>query len=196
MGSGWLPEPDKAEEPNPSPPANLKIKSCYVWKEMEILIALQDVFKISLGFLLGLLAFNCQEAIKDEKESRKALRLFFQEIRMNLISCGVMLGSEEFKLLDTDGLSKFKLHSSFSISKAVAKYMIFIEYANSNIMDCLNFERFYKADSKNRTQENEKTLHAKRYRVSERLKDFQGTMGETQNDLKPQLKKWRINLKS
>ncbi len=103
-----------------------------------------------------------------------------------------MINSQQFKLLDMDAANKFKNDFSLSLSKNIVKYMLFIEYTNKDLIDHLNFERFYNADSQNRTQENEKALHAKRSRAIESLRGFQNTIAEAKTDLTMQLKGWEI----
>ena len=154
---------------------------------MEILLNLQDVFKVLLGFFFALLVFNYQEEKRDKRESKKILRIFFREIRLNVISCGNMIKSEKFKPFDTHALQKVKYNPFLDVQENLAQYMILVDHVNFDIMDYLNFQRFFTSDTRNRNQDNERGLHAKRARVVESLKNFQETLVVVRDDVATQI---------
>ncbi len=143
-----------------------------------------------------MLAFNYQEETRDKREAKKLLRIFFREVRFNAISCGSMIKTEKFRLLDTDTLLKIKFNSSIDVNENLATYMLLVSDANSDIADYLSFLKFYTSDTKNRSNENERGLHAKRSRVIDSLRNVQENIILVRDELATRLNKLGILKKS
>ncbi|MFH0984943.1 MAG: hypothetical protein V1882_05345 [Candidatus Omnitrophota bacterium] len=162
---------------------------------IEILEKFQGAFLVLLSsllsFLFALWAFNHQEARREGKNEKDVLKNFLSEIKLNEIRCGMMVDSESFNLFDIDVLNRFKNSAQF-LSKAIAKYVIFIGLVNNSVADFLDFERFYTGDAKNGTQENEKASNSKRIRLLESLKSFQETLAMAKADVAAILEKGKM----
>lgn len=103
-----------------------------------------------------------------------------------------MIKSETFSPLDTDALQKVKSNPLLDVQENLAEYMILIGSVNFDITDYLNFQQFFTSDSRNRNQENEKGLYAKRARAIESLKSFQKTIIAVRDDVATQLDRLSI----
>lgn len=159
---------------------------------LTLLLDLQDLFKVLLGFLFALLAFNYQENRKENKERLKALQAFYREIRLNRLSAKVMIGAENFALLDQQCLTLIKFNPTIPLEKTVMFYALEIVSVNNIISDYLIAKEHYTIAYQNRTPEDANTLNSKRVRVIDSLNDFAVSMEEAEKIIKSELTKLNL----
>lgn len=130
----------------------------------------KELIHVSLGFLLGLVAFIVQESWREKREERKALKVFFNEVKENVTRCESMIASEDLLPLPMIGLNKIKYNAPASKNIGdFVKYIIQIESVNRDIEDYLRFKSLYTTDNRNL---DERRLHSKRARAIDSLKSF------------------------
>ena len=146
------------------------------------------VFIASLGFLFAFLGFNYQEFLRNYR----GLRALSQEMKINAVSCGTMIDSEEIQELTTICLNRVRLSYLLSMNKQIVKYILRVDHVNCLIDDYLSSQKSYTSDAKNRSSENENGLHAKRHRAINALRELQGTIEDARKDLLAQLSRYDL----